>query len=344
MKTIREFGHMPDGQAVHLVTLTAESGEAIAVTDLGASLVSLWLDGVDVVLGYDTAEEYLKNPKNVGATVGRYANRIAYGRFPLEGETVQVSCNRPPHSIHGGHEGFDRKLWRLCESSEDAVVLELVSPDGDEGFPGTLTARAEYRFPRPHVLSVCYTVGTDKTTVCSLANHSYWNLAGHESGREGVFRQNLTVFADAYMQVDTDGIPSGKLISVEDSPFDLRKGKQLEEILTEPALAASRGLDHCYALPGAQLQLAARAEDKASGRSMEVWTDMPAIQVYTGGNLPEGLQGKSGTVYGKWSAYCLETQQFPDAPNHPEFPSAELHPGQPRMFYTEYRFDRKDSI
>lgn len=333
---------MPDGREVHLVTLTAASGESVAVTDLGASMVSLWLDGVDVVLGYDTAEEYLKNPKNVGATVGRYANRIACGRFPLEGQTVQVSCNRPPHSIHGGNEGFDRKLWKLCESDEDAIVLELVSPDGDEGFPGTLTARAEYRFPRPHVLSVCYTVKTDKTTVCSLANHSYWNLEGHDSGKEGVCRQKLTVFADAYAQVDAEGIPSGKLTEVSSSSFDLRQGKYLADILAEPELVPSRGLDHCYALPGEGLSLAARAEGES--RVMEVWTDLPAMQVYTGGNLPEGLQGKNGAVYGQWSAYCLETQQFPDAPNHPEFPSAVLRPGETRDFRTEYRFYRKDNV
>lgn len=339
------FGLLPDGNRASLYTLRGPSGEEAAVTDLGATLVRVRMPDrrgrcAGVALGYDSAAEYLENPGCAGATVGRFANRIAGGTFPLEGRLVRLPRNRGAHTIHGGPEGFARRLWQLRSLTEDTAVLELVSPDGDQGFPGTLTVRAAFSLPAPGILSIVYTACSDLTTVCSLTCHAYWNLDGHGSGTPA--RQTLRVPADAVLETDEARIPTGRLLPVRGTPLDLNAprsvGALLEGIGAAPELTATRGLDHTYLPRGAGFRPAGEAYDPDSGRRMRVYTDQPAVQVFTGGSLPSGLRGAEGAVYGPWAGYCFETEQYPDAPNHPNFSSALLTAGQTRTWRTEYRF------
>lgn len=328
----KAFGHMPDGTAVHLYELR-NARMTISVTDLGAALVSCAVDGRDVALGYDSAEEYLTNAGNMGATVGRYANRIRNGRFILNGTAFQLSCNRPPHCLHGGREGFHRKLWRVTEYTRDAITLELFSPDGDQGFPGDLTVTAVYTL-QDTALSLTYTAVSDADTVCSLANHTYWNLAGHDGGHAALCEHVFTVPAAARCELDSDTVPTGRLCPVEGTVFDLRRGVRLGDVLDDPALRLTRGFDHPYALSG---QWALAAAVRCGDTAMEVWTDAPCMQVYSGNGLPP-VPGKNGAQYGPQTGFCLETQQFPDAPNCPSFPSAVLRAGEKKIYRTEYRF------
>ena len=328
----RAFGHMPDGTAVHLYELH-NARMTVSVTDLGAALVSCAVDGRDVALGYDSAEEYLTNAGNMGATVGRYANRIRNGRFILNGTAFQLSCNRPPHCLHGGREGFHRRLWRVTEYTRDAITLELFSPDGDQGFPGDLTVTAVYTL-RDTALSLTYTAVSGADTVCSFANHTYWNLAGHDGGHAALCEHVFTIPAAARCELDDDTVPTGKLCPVEGTVFDLRRGVRLGDVLADPALRPTRGFDHPYALSG---QWALAAAVRCGDTAMEVWTDAPCMQVYSGNGLPP-VPGKNGAQYGPQTGFCLETQQFPDAPNCPSFPSAVLRAGEKKFYRTEYRF------
>ena len=328
----RIFGHMPDGRPVQQYEI--HNGRMTArVTDLGAALVSCMIDGRDVALGYETAEEYLRNAGNMGATVGRYANRIRNGRFTLNGTAFQLPCNRPPHCLHGGREGFHRKLWRVTEYTKGAITLELFSPDGDQGFPGDLTVTAVYSL-RDTALSLTYMAVSGADTVCSLANHTYWNLAGHDGGHAALCEHVFTVPAAARCELDSDTVPTGRLCPVEGTVFDLRRGVRLGDVLDDPALTPTRGFDHPYSLPG---QWARAAAVRCGDTSMEVWSDAPCMQVYSGNGLPH-VSGKNGAQYGPQTGFCLETQQFPDAPNCPSFPSAVLCAGEKKAYRTEYRF------
>lgn len=326
------FGHMPDSTAVRLYEI-GNDRMTVSLTDLGASLVSCVVDGRDVALGYDTAEEYLRNAGCMGATVGRYANRIRNGRFTLHGRTYQLPCNRPPHCLHGGETGFDRKLWRVTRHSAEAVTFQLFSPDGDQGFPGGLTATAAYAV-KGCTLSLTYTALSDADTVCSLANHAYWNLAGHAAGHAALEEHVFTVPSILRCELDDDTVPTGKLCPVEGSVFDLRCGVRLGDVLDDPALRATRGFDHPYALAG---DWAWCASARCGDMTMEVWTDAPCVQVYSGNGLPR-ITGKGGAQYGPQTGFCFETQQFPDAPNCPAFPPAVLHQGENKIYRTEYRF------
>lgn len=337
------WGNLKDGRPASLYRITSPSGEYAQISDYGATLVSLYSfdrSGVldDVVLGYGSVREYEENPKNAGATVGRYANRIAYGAFPLEGRTVHVSCNRPPHCIHGGEEGFDKKLWTVVREEEHLLALAYVSPDGEEGFPGTLRALAVFDFSVPHRLEIRYEAETDAATVCSMTCHAYWNLGGHASGRTGCERQRISVRSEAYAGQSAEGIPTGELIPVAGTAFDLNGPKTVGELITAPELLPTRGIDHAYALAGDIAVCAATAEDPVSGRTMKLYTNMPAVQVYLGGNLPAGLRGRDGAVYGPHCAFCMETEHFPDAPNHETLPSPVLRPGERAVYRTVLDF------
>lgn len=326
------FGHMPDGRPVQQYEIHNEH-MTVRVTDLGAALVSCVIDGRDVALGYDTAEEYLSNAGNMGATVGRYANRIRSGRFTLNGTTYQLPCNRPPHCLHGGKVGFHQKLWHVTHCTESAITLTLFSPDGDQGFPGDLTVTATYSL-KDTTLELLYTAVSDADTVCSLANHSYWNLAGHDAGHAALCEHVFTIPSAARCELDGDTVPTGRLCQVEETVFDLRRGVRLGDVLDDPALKPTRGFDHPYALSGKWEQAAAvRHGDTV----MEVWTDAPCMQVYSGNGLPD-VAGKRGARYGPQVGFCLETQQFPDAPNCAAFPSAVLRAGEKKTYRTEYRF------
>lgn len=342
----RAFGSLPDGRQAELCRITGPAGETAEISTLGAALVSLWMPDragrlEDVVLGFDRAEEYLTRPGCYGLSIGRFANRIANGRFPLEGELIQLAVNRPPHTIHGGPEGFHTRLWDVAEQTGNAVSLTLFSPDGDQGFPGNFTVTARFALEQPGVLTLTYTVRSDETTVCSMTNHAYWNLAGHTAGAEAVARHRLWVEADQRLETDETGVPTGKLLDVA-GVFDLRQGRPLGDIFaeigSEPEITRALGFDHPYLLRGNGFRKAARAEEPVSGRSLEVWTDLPAVQVYTAGNREPDTMGKDGAPYGPHTGFCLETEECPDAPNHPNFPSALLRAGEEKCCRTEFRF------
>ena len=327
-----------------LYKITSPSGEYAVVSDYGATLVSVFTydkEGKlgDIVLGYDNLKEYKVNPKNVGASIGRYANRIAFGTFTLDGKEFHVTCNRPPHSIHGGEEGFDKKMWKVSVQREDHLELEYISPNGEEGFPGRLATKAIFDFAKAGELVITYEAETDAPTVCSLTNHSYWNLNGASSGIEGLKAHKISVASDFRTEQDEDGIPTGKLIPLADTSFDLNTEKHIGDLITDPMLIPTRGIDHTYALK--ESEISATAYGEISGRVMKLSTNLPAMQVYLGGNLPEGLKGKDGVVYGKHSAFCMETQHFPDAMNHEEFPSPVLLPGEKKSFITKLSFETK---
>ena len=328
----RLFGHMPDGTEVRRYEIHNER-MTVCVTDLGAALVSCTVDGRDVALGYDTAEEYLSNAGNMGATIGRYANRIRNGRFTLNGIAYRLPCNRPPHCLHGGKVGFHQKLWRVTQYTPQLIMLELSSPDGDQGFPGNLTVTAAYSL-RGTVLSLIYTAVSDADTVCSLTNHSYWNLAGHDAGHTALCEHVFRIPSAARCELDGDTVPTGRLCQVEGTVFDLRRGVRLGNVLDDPALKPTRGFDHPYVLSG-KWECAAAVH--CGDVTMEVWTDAPCMQAYSGNGLPN-VSGKRGAQYGPQVGFCLETQQFPDAPNCTAFPSAVLHAGEVKTYRTEYRF------
>lgn len=330
------------GKTVFCYSIHSETGESAIISDYGATMISLLVPdrhgaSDDIVLGYDTLQEYVDNPKNVGATIGRYANRIAFGRFILDGRQIQVDCNRPPHSIHGGTNGFDKKLWTKTEHSDSRLGLQLVSEDGDQGFPGRLTAEAIFDFSVPHTLRVEYSVETDRKTICSMTNHAYWNLAGHASGRTGCGGQTIAVFSERYLETGSDGVPTGKLLSCSKTAYDLNMPKLIKDLTEDPRLSETKGIDHSYTLSG-NMERAAKAEEPKSGRTLEIRTNLPAAQVYLGSNIPEGLGGKNGAVYGPFCAFCVEPQQYPDAPNHPAFPSAVIEPGKRYEYVTDYLF------
>jgi aldose 1-epimerase len=307
---------LPDGRGVSLYTLENEYIR-VTVSDLGATVTELALPDRqgqwrDVALGFDTPEEYLTKPGNLGATIGRYAGRIANGRFPLNGEMVQLMCNRGKHTIHGGPDGFHRRLWTVEEFGKNRIVLQLVSPDGDQGFPGTVTCRTALTMMK-NSLTMEFWAESDRDTVCSLTSHTYWNLAGHNNGT--VDGHVLMVDSETCLETNEETIPTGEFL-----PFEgLRQGAVLNSV----------EVDHTLMLrEGDEMRFAARLEDPESGRWMELFTDLPGLQVYTGDHLPEGMGGKNGAVYGQRSGVCLEPQSWPDSPNHPHFPNTILWAGE----------------
>ena len=292
----------------------------------------------DVVLGFDTLAGYEGRHPYFGATVGRYANRIANGRFDLDGRTYTLATNNGPNHLHGGRVGFNRVVWTATASSDaDAarVRLTYVSPDGEEGYPGTLTTTVTYSLSTANELRIAYEASTDKPTPVNLTNHSYWNLAG--AGQ--VLDHELMVAAARYTPVDAGLIPTGARVPVAGTPFDFTRPKPIRADLD--ATGPTKGFDHNYVLDGDGLRLAARVVEPASGRTMEVLTDQPGVQVYTANTLDPALVGKHGVHYGPYGALCLETQHFPDSPNQATFPSTVLRPGRTFTSTTIYRFSSR---
>ena len=323
------FGTLPDGGQAELCILSTPKVR-LTVSTLGATIVSLSLPdryGVwkDVVLGFDTPDEYMTQPGNLGATIGRYAGRIGGGQFPLNGKTVQLDRNRGRHTIHGGPVGFHQKLWTVTELSQQALELELVSPDGDQGFPGTLTSRIRYSL-EDDTLTLDIAASSDADTVCSITNHTYWNLAGHESGT--IDGHILCVAAESCLETDADTIPTGAYLPLAGTPLDLRQPTRLRGIEA----------DHTFLLAADGGDPAARLQDPESGRWMELSTDLPGVQVYTGNHLPQTLPGKGGAVYGPRGGVCLEPQSYPDSPNHPHFPSTLLRAGREMRHQIRWHF------
>lgn len=340
----RSFGTLPDGREVTAHTLATPGGLSLRVLDLGAAVQALHLPGpaggpgTNVVLGHPDAAGCAAPPEAfLGAVVGRCANRIAGARFDLDGTTVELAANEGGNTLHGGPDGFHRRTWRTVSASRDVLVLELVSPDGDQGFPGEVVLRARYAVT-DDVLALDLQARTDAPTVVGPASHVYLNLAGEGSGT--VDDHTLTVEADRYLPVGRDGVPLDGLAAVRGTPLDLTAPARLgDRVRAEhPQIAAVGGIDHSFHLRGTGLRAAARLEHPASGRSVELWTDQPALQVYTGNALDGTITGTGGRAYPRGAGIALEPQYHPDSPNRPELSDPVLRPGQTYRSRTEWRF------
>jgi aldose 1-epimerase len=344
------FGKIQDGQSVDLYVLTNKQGMAAAITNFGATLVSLKVpdrDGkmADVVLGYDDPADYENGKAYFGGTIGRYGNRIAHGKFSLNGVTYTLPLNDGENTLHGGIRGFNKRVWTakdVSSSAGEALELTYVSKDGEEGFPGNLTVTVVYTLlADQNTVKIDYTATADKDTVLNLTNHSYFNLAGQGNG--DILRHQLTLFASQFTPVDATLIPTGQLQDVHGTPFDFLQPAAIGARINQddPQLKFGRGYDHNWVLDkksADSLSLAARAYDAQSGRVLEVSTTEPGVQFYSGNFLDGTIHGKDGKVYGYRSAFCLETQHFPDSPNHPNFPSTVLKPGQTYRSTSTYKF------
>ena len=339
------FGQLPTGETVELYTITNKKGAFVRISPLGCAIVSVCVPDRsnllrDVVLGYDTPEEYLSKPKYIGVVVGRYANRIAKGKFLLNGKAFQLECNSGQNAIHGGSNGFNKKLWKVAGSDEQSVTFTLDSPHGDSGYPGSLHVQLMVSFDDACALSLRYYAFSDEDTICNLTHHTYFNLNGHTTGN--LTGQSIQVFANKILDVDKELIPTGEVIDVVTTNADLTQPVCFDSIHSligrDPLISACKGLDFCYILDGRNLKMAATAYSSESGISMEVFTDLPALQVYSGGGLGDTVFGKGGTVYPQHAGFCLETEQFPDAPNHDNFPSSVLREGQQYITETAYKF------
>lgn len=343
-------GRLRDGTQVEAVTLRNARGVSARILSYGATLQSLVAPDrhgrrADIVLGYDDAASYEARPNYFGVTVGRYANRIAGGRFSLDGRAYQLSRNDGTNSLHGGTRGFDKQNWRIASVTSGpvaSVVLALTSPAGDQGYPGRLEVTVTYSLNDTGDLRITYEAATDAPTIVNMTNHAIFNLAG-EGAPGGTTRHRLTIPARAYTPVDERLIPTGERRPVEGTPFDFRRGRMIEQNVrdgADPQIAIGRGYDHNFALDKgvtATPQLAARLEDLGSGRVLEVLTTEPGLQVYTGNFLNGTLVGKSGHLYRMGDGIALEPQRFPDSPNHPGFATARVDPGTPYRHMMIYR-------
>ena len=343
-----DFGRTADGQKVELFTLTNAHGIEVRAINYGGIIVSLRVPDRaghlgDVVLGYDGLDGYLKATPYFGAIVGRYGNRIAKGAFTLEGRTYKLVTNNGPNHLHGGTRGFDKVVWKADPfdgPSGVGVVLTYTSPDGEEGYPGTLNARVTYTLTDRDELSFEYFATTDKATPINLTQHSYFNLAGE--GTRDVLDHQLMIDADRYTPVDATKIPTGELAPVARTPFDFRTPVRIGAHIADdhPQIAIGGGYDHNFVLTrtGSGLQWAARVFEPSTGRTLTVTTTEPGLQLNTANALDGSITGKAGHVYRARYGLCLETQHFPDSPNQPAFPSTILRPGETLRSRTEFEF------
>lgn len=325
------------GTPVHRISLS--SGELdVSILTWGATIQRLRINGPrgpqDVVLGFDTCDEYLKHRLYMGCVVGRFANRIAGGRFSLDGVVHQLDCNENSRNhLHGGTEGFSRKVWSIDAVSARSVDLSLVSPDGEEGYPGTLTTRCCYSIEDDRSLRIALSAVTDAPTIVNLATHSYFNLDGADA--ETIQHHRLQIPALAYLPTDDADIPTGEFRPVDGTPFDFR---ELRDIW-QPGAPQQR-YDNTFVLAQSQGDVCKAARLESSGLAMEVWSSEPGIQFFDGRKMRQ-MPGRGGASYGPYSGLCLEPQRFPDSPNHSGFTDCSLYPGQEYRQITEYRFDAK---
>jgi aldose 1-epimerase len=338
------FGSLPDGTGLELFTLRNASGMEVSVTNYGGIITALQVPDRtgklgDITLGYDSIEGYLKSSPYFGARIGK-------AQFKLDGKTYKLPANDGPNTLHGGLKGFDKVVWQaepFERTGERGIVFSYVSPDGEEGFPGTLTTRVTYTLTDKNELAFDYHATTDKTTVVNLTQHAYFNLAGDGAG--DVLGHELAIPADRFTPVDATLIPTGELASVEGTPFDFRTQTAIGARINsdDEQIKRGKGYDHNFVLnrSGDGLVLAARVEEPKSGRVMEVHTTEPGVQFYSGNFLDGSITGKGGHVYNLRNGFCLETQHFPDSPNKPKFPSTTLQPGQEYKSRTVYTFSTK---
>ena len=346
--TRQAAGQAPSGQSVSVYTLTNAHGSQVKITNFGGTVMSIRVPDRqgklgDVVLGYDSPSRYFTNPGGTyfGALIGRYANRIAKGKFTLDGKTYQIAVNNPPNSLHGGKIGFNQRVWTampIRRTHGVGLALHYLSPNGEENFPGNLSVKVVYTFTDDNALKIDYTATTDKDTVVNLTSHSYFNLSGADSGP--VLDNVLTLNANRYTPMDKTSIPLGPLRPVAGTPFDFRRPTAIGARINQPnqQLENGHGYDHNFVLNGSGLRLAARVYAPRTGRVLTVYTTQPGVQLYTGNFLNGTLRGKGGKAYVRRSALCLETQHFPDSPNEPSYPTTTLKPGQVFHQTTVYQF------
>lgn len=347
----RHWGHTPAGEAIHLYTLALPGGVQATLTDFGAALVTLCVPdrrGVigDVILGHDQPGPYADRATSpyFGATIGRYANRIAGGQFTLDGQTYRVPVNDGDNALHGGPGGFDQQLWHgeaRVTPDGPAVTFTRLSVSGEMGFPGSVRVTVTYTLGEQDgavTLGIDYHAATDAPTVVNLTNHTYWNLAADPA--RGVLAHELTVNASAFTPVRAGGIPTGEVRGVAGTPFDFRTPRTIGERVNDPdaQLTLVGGYDHNLVLDGTGLRLAAVLHDPHSGRELTIHTTEPGVQVYSGNFLDGTITGKYGQVYARHAGVCLETQHFPDSPNQPAFPGTRLDPGQDFTSRTVHTF------
>jgi aldose 1-epimerase len=349
--TSTRFGKLSDGREVTLFTLQNKNNATVTITNLGAALVSINVPdkkGVlgDVLLGHDDARGYVNDNSYLGFIVGRYGNRIGRGRFSLNGKTYQLDVNDGENHLHGGKDGFHRKLWdaKINENSSAAsVIMRYVSPDGEEGYPGTVTLEVTYTWTDSNRLIIEYRGTTDAPTILNPTSHGYFNLTGNP--KNTVLDHEITISAEQYTPVGAGLITTGKLQSVAGTPLDFRSPKKIGERINDPfeQLQLGKGYDHNWVMNNYDktVRLAATVYDPQSGRFMEVLTDQPGLQFYSGNFLNGTLVGKGGIAYQYRTALCLEAQHFPDSPNKPEFPSVVVKPGDVYRQTTIYQFSTK---
>ncbi len=343
------YGTLPDRQAVDLYTLTNANGAKAKITNYGGIVTELWMpdrDGqmADIVLGYDKLDDYVKDTPYFGAIVGRYGNRIAHGKFTLDGRQYTLATNWKIHHLHGGNKGFDKVVWEATPVHTDKAVglkLHYLSQDGEEGYPGNLDLTVTYWLTNCNSLKIEYEAVTDKPTPCNPTHHGYWNLAG--AGVRDNLDHVLMIDADQFTPTDDMLIPTGELKSVEGTPFDFRKPTRIGDRINadDRQIRFGGGYDHNWVLNRRttnDLELAVRVSEPTTGRVMEVWTTEPGMQFYAGNFLDGSNVGKGGKPYKHRHGFCLEAQHFPDSPNQPRFPSAVLKPGQTYRQTTAYKF------
>ena len=339
------YGKMPDGTPIDLYTLKDGKIE-VRIMNYGATIQSILVPDRngkvgDIALGFDTLDGYVTGNKPFfGVIAGRYANRVAHATFQLDGKTYHIPANDGDNALHGGKVGFDKKVWQ-AKQIKDGVELTLVSPDGDQGFPGTLTTIVRYTL-KGNELHIEYAATTDKDTVLNLTNHSYFNLKGQGEG--DILNHQVEIDATRYTPVDANLIPTGVLAPVAGTPFDFLKPHVIGERIDadNEQLKLGIGYDHNFVLNGGgKYAEAAEVYEPTTGRVLQVWTDQPGVQFYTGNHLDGTVTGKGGKVYKKRYGFCLETQHFPDSPNHPSFPTTELKPGQTFHSQTVVKFSAR---
>ncbi len=346
------FGKTKDGHAVDLYTLTNDKGANVKIATYGGTVVSINVPDKagklgDVALGFDNIPDYESKSPYFGCITGRYANRIAKGKFSIDGKEYILATNNGPNHLHGGEKGFDKCMWKANTVEEDdkvSLVLTYTSKDGEEGYPGTLSNKVTYTWDNDNALRIDYASTTDKPTVINLTNHTYFNLAGE--GKGDILGHELTLNCDRYTPTDETAIPLGKLDPVKGTPFDFTKAHTIGKRINNDnqQLKWGKGYDHNFVInqkkPG-ELTLAATVHEPKSGRVLEVHTDQPGIQLYTGNFLDGSFSGKSGKPYKYRNAFCLETQVYPDSPNQKGFPNAVLRPGKKYSHVCIYKFATK---
>lgn len=344
----KTFGEIAEGIEAEIYKVTNMNGVSMSVTNYGGIITELKVPDkngnmIDIVLGYDKVEDYIKESPYFGATIGRYGNRIAKGKFTLNNTEYILASNDGSNHLHGGVKGFDKVLWDLevfQKETELGVVMKYTSKDGEEGYPGNLDVTVIYTLTDNNELKIDYLATTDKPTICNLTNHSYFNFK--DAGGSTILDHELQILADKYTPIDSTSIPLGELMPVDGTPFDFREPKKIGRDINEENEQIKNGIgyDHNFVLNGkiGDLRLAARVVEYTSGIIMEIFTEEPGIQFYSGNFLDGSLTGKNGTIYHKRSGFCIETQHFPDSPNQPDWPTTTLNPGETYKTSTIHKF------